>query len=90
MLRSFLSTFSPQLLVPKDPNLAVALVTGAAAGIGQELAHLLAQDWYELILVDQNPGGLRSFAGHLRAAHGVAIILITQDLAQMGAAQAVY
>ena len=75
--------------MPKDPNLAVALVTGAAAGIGQELAHLLVQDQYELILVDQNPDGLRSFAKHLRTAHGVAVTLITQNLSQMGAAQAV-
>lgn len=73
-----------------DPNLAVALVTGAAAGIGQELAHLFAKDQYQLILVDQNAEGLRHFADQLRAQHGVPVTLITQDLAQMGAAQAVY
>lgn len=76
--------------MPKDPHLAVALVTGAAAGIGQELAHLLAKDQYELILVDQDPDGLRLFADHLRSVHGASVTLITQDLAQMGAAQAVY
>ncbi|WP_310393070.1 SDR family oxidoreductase [Hymenobacter sp.] len=68
----------------------MALVTGAAAGIGQELAHLLAKDQYQLILVDQNPDGLAHFADHLRTAHGVTVALITQDLAQMGAARAVY
>ncbi|HEX8505355.1 MAG TPA: SDR family oxidoreductase [Hymenobacter sp.] len=76
--------------MPKDPNLSVALVTGAAAGIGQELAHLLAKDQYELILVDQNPGGLAEFAEHLRSVQGTTVTLITQDLAEMGAAQAVY
>ena len=76
--------------MPEDPNFTVALVTDAAAGIGQELAHLLAQDQYELILVDQNPDGLRSFAEHLRTEYGVAVTLITRDLSQMGAAQAVY
>ncbi|HEX8330419.1 MAG TPA: SDR family oxidoreductase [Hymenobacter sp.] len=76
--------------MPKDPNLSVALVTGAAAGLGQELAHLLAKDQYELILVDQNPGGLAEFAEYLRSAHGTTVTLITQDLAEMGAAQAVY
>ena len=74
----------------KDQNLRTALVTGAAAGIGQEIAHLLAKDQYELILVDQNPGGLRDFATHLRDVHDIEPTLITQDLSQMGAAQKVY
>lgn len=74
----------------KDPNLHTALVTGAAAGIGQELAHLLAKDQYQLILVDQNPGGLTEFAEHLRSVHNIEPTLITQDLGQMGAAQKVY
>lgn len=74
----------------KDSTLSVALVTGAASGIGQELAHLLAKDQYQLILVDQNPEGLRDFAAHLRSVHGTEVTLITQDLAQMGAAQQVF
>lgn len=74
----------------KDPNLHTALVTGAASGIGQELAHLLAKDQYQLILVDQNPGGLTQFAEHLRSVHHIEPTLITQDLSRMGAAQKVY
>ncbi|MBC6991435.1 MULTISPECIES: SDR family NAD(P)-dependent oxidoreductase [Hymenobacter] len=74
----------------KDPNLSVALVTGAASGIGQELAHLLAKDQYQLILVDQNPGGLQGFADHLQSVHHIQPTLITQDLSQPGAAQRVY
>ncbi|HEX8427042.1 SDR family oxidoreductase [Hymenobacter sp.] len=73
-----------------DLNLSVALVTGAASGIGQELAHLLAKDQYQLILVDQNPGGLQSFAQHLEQVHGITPTLITQDLGRPGAGRLVY
>ncbi|GGF16504.1 SDR family NAD(P)-dependent oxidoreductase [Hymenobacter cavernae] len=73
-----------------DPNFSVALVTGAASGIGQELAHLLAKDQYQLILVDQNPGGLQGFAEHLQSVHHITPTLITQDLGEPGAAQKVY
>lgn len=43
----------------QQSNSAVALITGAASGIGQELAHLFAKDQYQLILVDQDLGGLQ-------------------------------
>jgi len=74
----------------KDLNLSVALVTGAASGIGQELAHLLAKDQYQLILVDQNPNGLRQFADHLQQVHGITPTLITQDLGVPGAGRRLY
>ncbi|MBW3127943.1 SDR family NAD(P)-dependent oxidoreductase [Hymenobacter profundi] len=74
----------------KDPNYSVALVTGAASGIGQELAHLFAKDQYQLVLVDQNPGGLQGFAEHLQSKHNIIPTLITQDLSAPGAAQRVY
>ena len=74
----------------KDSNLAVVPVMGPAAGIGQELAHLLVKDRYQLISVDQNVEGLRHFANYLRAQRGVPVTLITQDLAHVGAAQATY
>lgn len=74
----------------KDPNFSVALITGAASGIGQELAHLFAKDQYQLILVDQNPGGLQGFAEHLQSKHNITPTLITQDLSAPGAAQRVY
>lgn len=74
----------------KDPNYSVALVTGAASGIGQELAHLFAKDQYQLILVDRNPGGLQGFAEHLQSQHNITPTLITQDLSAPGAAQRVY
>ncbi|SMC00664.1 short-chain dehydrogenase/reductase SDR, partial [Hymenobacter roseosalivarius DSM 11622] len=71
-------------------NSAVALITGAASGIGQELAHLFAKDQYQLILVDQDLDGLQQFAGHLRSVHHLEPTLLTQDLSQPQAAQRVY
>ncbi|GAA4002112.1 SDR family oxidoreductase [Hymenobacter fastidiosus] len=74
----------------QDPNLSVALITGAASGIGQELAHLFAKDHYQLILVDQDADGLRKFADHLRTVHHLDATLITQDLSQPDGARHVY
>jgi short-subunit dehydrogenase len=73
-----------------DSNLSVALITGAASGIGQELAHLFAKDKYQLVLVDQDTMGLNTFAEHLRTVHQIEPTLITQDLSHDGAAQRVY
>jgi short-subunit dehydrogenase len=73
-----------------DPNLSVALITGAANGIGQELAHLFAKDQYQLVLVDQDTAGLNKFAEHLRTVHQLEATLITEDLSHDGAAQRVY
>ena len=72
--------------MPKDPNLSVALVTGAASGIGRELTKLFAQDQYQLILVDRDADGLRQVADSLDAD----ATLIVQDLGEVGAAQKVY
>ena len=40
--------------------------------------------------MDQNAEDLRRFVGHLLAQYGVPVTLITQDMAHMGAALAVY
>lgn len=44
----------------------VALLTGAAGGIGREIALLLDQEGYRQVLVDLNEAGLRRVAGELR------------------------
>lgn len=44
----------------------VALLTGAAGGIGRETALLLDQEGYRLVLVDLSEAGLRRVAGELR------------------------
>lgn len=45
----------------------VALVTGAAAGIGRALAHALADAHYTVALADRDVAGLASVAAELRA-----------------------
>jgi short-subunit dehydrogenase len=57
----------------------VTLITGAAAGIGTELARVFASNGHRLALVDRNAAGLSALAGEI-AAGGAAPILITCDL----------
>jgi len=57
-----------------------ALITGASAGIGYELAKLFAADRFNLVLVARNEGRLRDFAEELRNAHGIEVIIVAKDL----------
>jgi short-subunit dehydrogenase len=45
----------------------VALITGAASGIGRALAHLLAQAGYAIAAIDRRGDGLHSLADELQA-----------------------
>lgn len=67
-----------------------ALVTGASSGLGRELAHLLAIDGYDLLLVARRLEPLRDLAGRLERDHGIRARWITQDLAGAGAAEALW
>jgi short-subunit dehydrogenase len=58
-----------------------ALITGASAGLGAEFARQLARRRADLILVARSIGPLEELAGELRSAHGVAVEIITADLA---------
>ncbi len=66
-----------------------ALVTGASSGLGAAFARALARRGADLVLVARSEGVLHQTAEQLRGAHGGRVEVISQDLAQEGAADAV-
>jgi short-subunit dehydrogenase len=66
------------------PVRPVALVTGASAGIGTELARLLAVD-HDLILTARRGEQLRTLADELKRLHGTACHVFPADLADPAA-----
>jgi uncharacterized protein len=63
----------------------VALITGASAGIGAELARMFASRGHRVALVARRADRLTALAGEIVAAGGAAPIVIACDLTQMGA-----
>ena len=64
-----------------------ALVTGAASGIGYELAHLLAKDDYKLILVDIDAQKLTEVKNDINHNFKVEVITLVKDLSRPEIAQ---
>lgn len=58
----------------------LALVTGASAGIGVELARCLARQGHDLVLVARSEERLRRLADEVSAAHGVEALSVPLDL----------
>src|SRR5260370_37395070 len=57
-----------------------ALITGASAGIGRELAKLFARDHYDLILVARDGSRLAHFADELQRQFAVSARSFPLDL----------
>jgi len=68
----------------------VALITGAAAGLGASFAERFARDGYDLVLVDRQEQRLQESARDLAAKHGVAAHVVVQDLYDLAAVEKIY
>ena len=68
------------------PN--TALITGASAGIGMELARYHAAKKGDLILVARREDALNTLRTELQNAHGVKVHVVAQDLGAQGGAEA--
>ena len=64
-----------------------ALITGASAGIGRELARQFAGHEHDVILVARRADALRELARELKTDYGVRTSTISLDLAQPDAAR---
>ncbi|MEZ4225615.1 MAG: SDR family oxidoreductase [Polyangiaceae bacterium] len=58
-----------------------ALITGASAGIGRELAQIFAREKTNLVLVARRRDRLESLSQELMAEHGIAALVVDEDLA---------
>lgn len=67
-----------------------ALITGAAGGIGLELAKLLAKDGYHLVLVDKSEALLKVVPGLTQLSPGIQIKTILADLTRHNIAQELF
>jgi len=66
---------------PRPGDGKTALITGASAGIGRDLAGLFAADGWRLILVARRADVLRELEASLRRAHGTETFILPMDLA---------
>lgn len=67
-----------------------ALITGASAGIGSELARIFAGDKFNLVLVARNETRLNQLAAELRAKNGIEAKVLAQDLSSATAPQQIF
>lgn len=67
-----------------------ALVTGASAGLGKELAGLFAKDGHDVVLVARSEDKLRALAAELTAAHGITAHVVAADLGDPAAVSQVF
>src|ERR1700761_6571533 len=65
-----------------------ALVTGASAGIGVDLAECFARDGYDLILTARSEDALKDVAARLADKYKVKAATIALDLGALGAGRA--
>src|SRR5436309_10117466 len=64
-----------------------ALVTGASAGIGLELARILAREGHDLVLIARRETALKELADELKDRYGAESVVVGADLAEAGAGE---
>lgn len=67
-----------------------AFITGASKGIGKELAYLFARNGCNLVLAARSGDTLKTLKEELEQTCAVTVHIITADLCEAGAAQAVF
>ena len=72
------------------PEKSTALITGASAGIGRELAKQFASHGHDLILVARNRDALEALAGTLEGKHGIKATVIACDLSDPDSPQRLF
>lgn len=73
---------STRPVLPAHPSGArrCALITGASSGIGYEMAHILADQEYNLVLVSRDRDRMLALAAELESRHGITVTSIARDL----------
>jgi uncharacterized protein len=66
-----------------------ALVTGASAGLGKELAKLFAADGHDVVLVARSLPKLEELAAELKKVHGIEAHAIGADLGELSGASVI-
>src|SRR3954449_6598967 len=64
-----------------------ALVTGASAGIGLELARILAREGHDLVLVARRESALKELADELKDRYGANSTVVAADLSDASAGE---
>lgn len=65
----------------------VAIVTGAAKGIGLAIAERLARDGAKLVIADLDESGLKQVSTHLKTEYGAEVASCAGDLSEQGVAE---
>jgi short-subunit dehydrogenase len=67
-----------------------ALITGATAGIGYELAKLFAADHFNPVLVARDEARLKKVAAELQSAHNIEAVVLPKDLSNSAAPREIF
>jgi uncharacterized protein len=67
-----------------------ALVTGASAGLGRELASLFSKDGHDVVIVARSKSKLEGLATDLEKSHGTKVHVVAADLGDAGAPKAIF